>query len=535
MKNNPRRTALSLGIVAFILLGACIFVWRASGVSQETIPFSTSDAQVPNYRCFWIGVLKGTWLEMGIQYGERTAPDIRWQFDMMWEKTIKPNSSLYGDLDEKARIKYALDYLEKSFKEFSYICPEITEFMHGIAKGAETELNRSKYADVCSNYMKICVITFDGPLFHPSTSPYYYDLAKPINAYGFVGKNLIETARRSESSDMADDDCHWFYVKGGATTNGEAIAMTQGTHQYDNLRMVAYVAVPDDPKANVFYGFGAPGQVANSGGANFNDKGVALLTSGSQSYRISSDMADETLSPGIRDHLLGFAAVVFSRTAKEAAEYVTVGTPGYRAKTGRKTVLRARGSNTVFADANDCYAVEANSRHYAIRRPGYLGEKNGDFMTGANHFQFKDGSYDENNMWNAKEPMTLYTPAEPYSGTYFRNWSQYWEIANRYGKIDKEMVMREILTSHTAYDEHGKSYLPDPGGVPTKEYSVCTHMGKRTTEHPLGTGGSAKIKVFVPSKLDVYWIESWPCANKDKSWNYLNLKPFADMRKTTGR
>lgn len=278
--------------------------------------------------------------------------------------------------------------------------------------------------------------------------------------------------------------------------------------------------------------FGWSGQVAGSGGAAFNDRGVSLLTSGSQ-YSSSNAQADETLAPGIMDHILGYCAVIFSDTAEEAADYVTIGTKKYPKKTHRKTVLRRRGANIGFGDANDCYIVEQNARHYAIRRPGDMGETNSDFIVGANHFYCDDGSYDENNVWNPDEPMTSYEPEVPYSGSYFRARSCYWELANNYGNIDKEMVLREIVASHTAYDEDGNAYLPDADGVPTVRYPVCTHQGlsRRTAERPLGSGGTAKIKVFVPNKLEVYWIEGWPCAYKDKAWNYVNLKPFSDYRK----
>jgi hypothetical protein len=508
-------------LAAAVLLVAGVLLSPVGSISQEVVPFKLPGAQVPNYRTIWLGVLQGTWTEMGIQYGERCAPDIRRQFEKTWEGQSKANPRVYGDMTEQQRNKYMLDYIELDFKEVSYLCPEMIEFMQGIAKGAESELNKSKYANLCSNFMKICITTagWEGGKMHPATSPYYYAPKKAANGGG----------AGLEYDTPYDSDCHWFYLKGKATTDGNAIAMSEGTHTFDDMMTVAYVAIPKDPKAHVYYGFGWPGQVGGSGGAAFNENGVALMTSGTQSAT-SNAQADETLAPGIPDLFLGYPAVIFSNTAKEAADYVTIGTPEYRAKTGRKTVLRRRGSNLVFADAKECYDVEQNARHYAIRKPGYLGETNGDFMAGANHFMYKDGSYDEENVWNPSEPMTKYDPEVPGSDSSFRMWSCFWEIKNRYGKINKDVVLREIMPSHTAYDKDGKAYPPDAAGAPTKG-SVCYHSGPRTKENPLGTGGSAKIRIFIPSKLEVYWVEAWPCAYQDKTWNSVSLKPFSEYRK----
>jgi hypothetical protein len=45
-------------------------------------------AEAPSARSTWIGALQGTWKEMGIQYGERAAKDIRTNFEIAWEDAI---------------------------------------------------------------------------------------------------------------------------------------------------------------------------------------------------------------------------------------------------------------------------------------------------------------------------------------------------------------------------------------------------------------------------------------------------------------
>ena len=105
-------------------------------------------------------------------------------------------------------------------------------------------------------------------------------------------------------------------------------------------------------------------------------------------------------------------------------------------------------------------------------------------------------------------------------------------ILNNYGNIDREMMLRELATSHIGYDKAGKRYDPaSKTGVPTVTGTFCDHTGGRTHKHPLGTGGNVETSVFVLNSLEVYWVPAWPCHYKDKNWNYLNLQPFSDYRR----
>ena len=88
-----------------------------------------------------------------------------------------------------------------------------------------------------------------------------------------------------------------------------------------------------------------------------NDAGVSVMTAGS-----AGGPPEETLAPGIKDFILGAYGVIFSTSAREAAEKMTRGTPEYREKTGRETVLRHRGANVMFGDPQEAYVVESNAR-----------------------------------------------------------------------------------------------------------------------------------------------------------------------------
>ena len=491
-------------ILTFLIVGLLLLTsFSMISIAQEDKPIMFEQVtENPPARSMWIGALIGTWKEMGVQYGERAASDIRRTFDMKWKGTIAGTSRWRKNLTAEEKAKYTVAYIESSYKEMSYLSPEVIEFVQGVAEGAAQELNKSEYADVCSNFTKIAFLSFAGVHF----------------AYEFPGAGI---------------NCNGFYVKGEATKTGETYAT--GTDQdaiVDDLDAVqiACVFVPKDPNARVFSYLGTAGVIGGTGCGMINDLGLAVVMSGAQ-YDVANEQWEDTLAPGVKDSTLAFYGVAFSKTAREAAERVTIGTPKYREITGRKTLLRARGANIMFMDVNEAYCVEQNAFHYAIRRPGYLGEKGNNFIVNANDFQYKDGSYDENNIWNPDEPMTKYTPQEEGSGTYYRFWSGMWELINNYGKIDREMMLRELATSHNAYDKEGNKIDPDPvTGEPTVS-TFCTHSGERSETYPLGTGGNNKTTVFVLNTAEVYWVPAFPCSYIEKSWNYLDLKPYAEYRK----
>jgi hypothetical protein len=496
-------------------------------------------SEIPHCRSLWIGVLQGSWREMGTQYGQRCGRDIARNFDMFWEKDVLGRGTLprgerlwqIGRTGAE-REKYCLAYIQRSFKELSFLSPELIEFFKGMARGAERELDKCAHADACSHFIKIAALNFNDAQFHPN-----WDFRQ--DRPGAARPTAMEAR-------LGGDDCNSFWVSGKATKTGETYATraVQSPHVmpggYFN-RQVAYVAIPKDPQARVFWGLGTAGNLGGLGGGLMNDRGVCCLTSGCSYSEENWAQADETAAPGIRDFVLAIYGVIFSKSAREAASRVTVGTGAYRKKTGRKTVLRARGANIVFADANEAFCVEQNARHYAIRKPGEQGEKGSNYIVTANHFKSQKGSFDENNIFHRAEQMTGYEPEreEGPFGSYYRFWSGMWMLRNNYGKIDREMVMRELVTAHYAYDKKGKRYDPDPE---TKAPSVrkenltgtfCAHVVPFTKKYPLGLGGNAETSVFNLTTLEVWWVPVWPCHYKEWNldWDYLNLGPFSKYRK----
>jgi hypothetical protein len=511
----------------------------------KKIPFRLK-SEVPHCRSLWVGILQGTWKEMGIQYGRRCGKDIARNFDIHWEKgVLKGNRPFHKGRTEEERAVYFLAYLRRSFKELACLKPELVEMLEGIGEGAARELDTCVYAKTCTHFEKVALMNYSSTKhLHPDWD---FENDRP------KGEKTPEMYAELFTPTSETEECNGFWVKGDATQNGHVFATrtAQGPHvdPYGSgkERQVSYVAIPKDPNARVFWGYGKAGNLGGLGGGLMNDLGVCCLTSGAQYAKDSWAQADVTVAPGIRDFLLAICGVIFSKTAREAAEMATVGTEDYRKKTGRKTVLRARGCNIVFVDQNEAYCVEQNARRYAVRRPGDFGEKENNYIVHANHFKYYRGSFDENNVFAADAPMNQYAPEliDSSNGSYFRFWSGMWMLKNNYGKIDIDMVREELMPSHVGYDEQGNRFDPDPEtGVPTvgDEYSkqhqgwhgtFCAHIKPYTQENPKGIGGNGETSVFNLSTLEVWWVPVWPCHYKDwnMDWNYLDLKPFSEYRR----
>jgi hypothetical protein len=483
------------------------------------------ETEIPPFRSSWIGVLQGTWKEMGMQYGQRAAKDIARSFDLWWKENV-----LGKRLDwQKKRTpeeagRYCEAYFQRSLKEFSCLCPELVELFEAIGQGAAKEMDKCLYGRQVPGLLKIAMLNTPMANLHPDWD---FTNDRPNSA------NNVPAAAGPD-----DHDCNGFWISGRATRTGETFA-TRSAQSVPLLeggsgreRQVSYVAIPKDPRARVFWGNGRAGNLGGLGGGLLNDRGVCGLTSGAQVID-SNSQADETLAPGVVDFWRLSYGVIFSESAHEAAERVTVGTERYRELTGRKTVMKNRGCNIVFGDPKEAFVVEQNARHYFIRKPGDLGEKGADYIVHANHFKSEQGSFDDDNVFHSDQPMTGYCPEKEGKSSYYRFWSGMWMLHNYHGKIDSELMREELVCSHVAYDKAGKRYEPDPEtGAPTAAGAWCTHEGESTKERPMGTMVSLETSVFNLSTLEVRWVPVLPCHHKrwNLDWHYMNLAPFRDYR-----
>lgn len=499
-------------ILTLLISLALIVTLFPSGVLAEEpkaapVQFK-QNTENPPARSTWIGVLQGTWSEMGKEYGLRAAKDIATNFDIIWNDAIDGNGKDWQKKrpTKEEKAKYIVEYLTRSYKEVAKLSPEMIQLTQGVADGAASELDKSTapYANTCPNFIKIAMISF-GSIHYNAKIPKI----------------------------TGSDDCNGFWISGKATTTKETYGMGTSQDQLvggSEARQVACVFMPKDPKARVVFYNRAAGEIAAGGNGIMNDLGVAVVMQGAQ-YADANKMPDETLAPGIKDFVLGFYAVTFSKSAREAVEKVTVGTPKYRKLSGRKTVLRARGANMLIMDPKEAFVVESNAKHYAVRKPGDLAEDSKDFIVSANHFNVAWGSFDENNKWNANEPMINYCPPRKGDSTYERYWSGIWTIKNNLAKIDRETVMTKLASSHDAYEITGNPVPADPvTGAPALK-TFCPHYEPRSELYPLGGNGDAATSVYVLSSSEAYYVPAYPCTYNAKNWNHVDLKPYAEYRK----
>ena len=222
--------------------------------------------EIPHCRSLWIGVLRGTWEEMGIQYGQRCGKDIARVFDIYWEKEVLSSraSPWQTGRSEQEKVRYATDYLQRSYAEFSYLYPELIQMFEGIAKGAAGSLDACVHADACPHFLKIGLLNYSSTLhFHPDWH-FGRDCPARVENSGTVS---------DPSPPLEDDaDCNGFWVKGKATRTGHTYATRAAQSRHvepggsARERQVSYVAVPDDPAARVFWGNGRAGNLGGIGG-----------------------------------------------------------------------------------------------------------------------------------------------------------------------------------------------------------------------------------------------------------------------------
>jgi len=445
-------------ILIIVLTTTAVADWPAVKSGEEWQPFG---------RTMWIGVLKGSFYDMGFQYGERAAYDIRTNTDYEWASCLKVLSESKEELKSR---------LEKYKEQLWFFSPQTLDMLRGIADGAAPQLNKSIYAKESTNFERV------------------------------FNLNVSSTLKES---------CNSFWVTGKATVDGRTIVThhsQSGMGSTKSGRKVAFVAIPDDPDAHIVWTITDAGCIGR-GGSHLNDAGVFHALHASDSGK-----NPETKANGVEYHVARFHAILYGDTAEKVADIFNRGTDRYRQMTGRKTLLRTRGVALIFADANKCLIGEYTATRFAMRKPGDMGETDGNYLCQSNHNHL-NFSYDENNQ-RTDVPMTKFSPEEPGNGSYHRFWSPMWAVKNSYGKIDKEMVLRKLTALHDIYEKDGtrREYM--------RGHSFCTHDYSSKGD----PGGSHAPVVAIPKTLEIYYVHYWPCRFVDKDWNYVNLSDYKYLR-----
>ncbi len=387
----------------------------------------------------YLGQLRGSWRQIGRQYGERAGDLIRMVYEG-WYRELLP-------VQGSPSVMTA--YLRQQQAYYEALVPEALELMQGIADGAATELAASAFPRELSDFDKILM----------------------INSYfGLMGKPPV-----SETAELAPQDdivhcCSGAVMLGGATRDGKTLHVSsEDQHFFPQEYLVTFVAHPSDPRAHSFTVTDSAGEIGSEHAQN--DRGVTVSGYAGGGMGILGPTLAQPFSgyrrPGLDWQVGDFYAAAFADHARHAVERLTVGRPEYRTRSGRKTVIGkcTRGANWVISDGRDAFVVESipadqeGQARYAVRRPGDMGEKDGRYLASTNNVEAKD-SYNEENVHDPAHPMSQHgsgTQDPSYfglNGSGMRFWTLVRLIEEHYGDITVEMVQQWRQT-HFVYDRAG--------------------------------------------------------------------------------
>ncbi len=403
---------------------------------------------------------------------------------------------------------------EKRLREWN---PDYIDLIKGIGDGASEELDKSRYPSGLSHYEKALFMQVYShlsfchpvescdpsarekyPIEIPQESAYWQNLDSPP----CLDSKTIHQINELDGKylEYLSSDCTSIAAMPEATANN--MTMLAGHTQYGfgvGAYILAFAVKP--PNGNSFWTSTIPGMFLNLKGVN--DKGLALRVQ----FGGKADSAYGVLGMYIYSELLAHANKV-----EEAIEIITRGTPEYRQRTGRKSVVRAGGALITLADEREVAVVESTSHYYAVRHPGDFGEKN--FVVCANH-PLVNHSYDENNVKtdiSMMERAGLHDDGKPGSST--RYWAAYWEGMKAHGRINVAWLQNEFLASHAWYNKEGertdcawsdkhKMHLPVKYINPNGASTICSHRGG----YPESYMNEIPCPfVSVPAERAAYWI-----------------------------
>ncbi len=435
-------------------------------------------------RVRYIGNLRGSWEEMGYQYGERTGDLILNVFNYSVDFFAQRNKDIN-------QLKTELKLYQAQIEAYA---PEMMEFMKGIADGASWQLSESPYAEDMSDFEKILLVNIhlDLDFFPPKTD----------------GGKDFSIEYSTHDSLALKEHCTGFACSGkdsgellSPTKNGETIVV----NNCDLAQFVPYgwncvfIATPNDPDANTFWSIQPAGVV---GGLNLcaNDEGVSLGNFfGGQSEDTSYDY-------GVPMGVLQIHALAYADTADEAVEIMVFGDERYRFETNRKKVLQTGLWSYLAADSNEVMVLETTPNRHAVRSPGDMNET-GNYVIYANWYGSKH-YYDENNVF-VNEPIGICPPEFPE-----RYYTYEWFIKYNFGQIDEAMAKEgQKITYYYEKDTgrridflEGSSY-PLYLGV----HTISAYWGAALGMDIGGTAHASQVIVEPAGRIKLNWVQGRPC------------------------
>jgi hypothetical protein len=438
-------------------------------------------------RTRFIGNIRGTWNEMGLQYGKRAGDLIRFATDCEWGDKVKK----FG----REHLKEDLARYAKAIDEYS---PKMTEFLKGIAEGASDEFAKSQYKGQVTDFERIILINVFASFNWMHPKPEFHKgkmtpipkktsmLIKKKKGIGCTGMALSGKSRGRLSS---------------PTKNGETI-ITQNMDIGEYWPWgwnVAYVATPSDPDANVFWSISTAGM---AGGNNMivNEKGLAFAL-------YYGGGSDDPYDFGIHWQPLYVYAIAYADNVGEAIELLTLGPPEYRARTGRKIVIHSGNWAYTVADPDKVAQVEVTAHRYTVRYPGDMNEA-GNYLVYAN-FYGSNHYFDENNN-RVDKPIGTVAPFGKQ-----RYYTFDWHIRHHLGEIDADMAKRMQGIRFWYDKETGKKieFLAD-GVTPLwqTQHTPCAYgCGGIMGVDIGGTMWGSQAILRKNGKTEIFWTKGRPC------------------------
>jgi len=437
-------------------------------------------------------ILRGSWHEIGRQYGKRFDSYIRITYDAYYDLFL--NSGL-----PPHRLGAILDSYMEETKKFS---AEMVEFVEGVGKGASPVLNTADNANALTNTQKIMLLN---SLFEVVIPP----------AWPHVAELMGEDLPAAPTADHEPFASHAWAAWGNMTRN--QTGMMGGTRDqpwFPTLYNVSYIAIPSDEKAAVTWGNVIAGQVATSAQVNAYGVGIGntIVSHNTQHFGVPALLATAHIS-------------FYARSAKEAADMLTRGTPEYRHRTGLETLATTVGFFQTFADGEEGFTVERTGRHFAVRTAGTQHDR-GDYTVLANH-AVAPYSFDDKGK-STGFPMEHWTvPEDPSSSSWSRYWALFYEFGKSRGKVTPQFAKETIAPLKHTYAADGK-LVTEKDGIPVWRLGLTPErwlIPDPADPNSLATGGNNMYFVADLESRDIYWVQGIP-SHWDGRWQHVSLREF---------
>ncbi len=389
-------------------------------------------------------VLKGSIEEMGRQYGNAFAEDMR-ELNVIVKAAVfgAPfTTAMYGFVpptaEEAGQDMRALMFIAEKY------CPEYTAWMTGLQKGCA---EKGVYLEMEDLYM---VTTYPDERW-----------GRPGGRYpeGFGG------ASSENGSGAPRAYCNGFAVSGEAARDASVWVGVSGSPSDETVDRVMVIGYNED--GTYFSTFGT---IANPfGQSGINGRGFA--------FAMTSNTSASDCDWGMSPELACFHIATQCASAEEAKRWL-------------ESVPRSFATgNFVFADAaGDICVCESNHAHFNIRKPGDAGEE-GNYVVSTNHFAAKetlDFNVPEMEMWKQDSICRLATI------------SQYVKQGIDQGGVDIYWI-HHLLRQHDWYDpETNEWHRNEPASGKGSDVLEYTHSAffnpaEMTAYYMQGTGGGIGV------------------------------------------